>query len=73
MAGRRSKPLFVAPLIPLWGVLAFVGQQQFAGTRYETPFLVLMAVLFAGLFSYVATHVAKARRQRKLERKEVRS
>ena len=73
MSGRRSKPLFIAPLIPLWGVLSFVGIQQFAGTRYEAPFLVFVAVLFAGLFSYVATHVIKARRERRLIRKDVRS
>lgn len=72
MAFRRSKPLIIAPLIPLWGVLAFMGLQQFAGTRYLAPFLMLMAILFIALFSYVATHVVKARRARNLARKGVR-
>jgi predicted benzoate:H+ symporter BenE len=72
MALRRSKPLLIAPLIPLWGVLAFVGLQQFAGTRYAVPFLVVAGVTFVALFSYVATHVVKARRSRNLARKGVR-
>lgn len=73
MAIRRSRPMFIAPLIPLWGVIAFVGLQQFAGTRYSVPFLVLMALLFVALFSYVATHVVKSRRARNLARKGARS
>ena len=72
MAVRRSKPIMIAPLIPLWGVIAFVGLQQFAGTRYLVPFLILMAMLFVALFSYVATHVVKTRRARNLARKGVR-
>ena len=64
--------MIIAPLIPLWGVVAFAGLQQFAGTRYLAFFLVMMAMLFIALFGYVATHVVKTRRARSLARKEIR-
>lgn len=68
----RSKPMMLAPLIPLWGVLAFAGLQQFAGTRFLVLFLVVMGIVFVALFSYVAAQVVKTRRARNLARKAVR-
>ena len=64
MAARRSRPLLVAPLIPLWGVIAFWGTARLRGTEYFLSFLVLMILLFVGLLGYVANQTLRARRAR---------
>lgn len=64
MARRRSRPFLIAPLIPLWAILAFFGVEQLHGTRYLSVFVVLMLVLLATLFTYVASQALQARRSR---------
>jgi hypothetical protein len=64
MIARRSKPLLIAPLIPLWGVLAFFGVETLRGTRYVAAFVVVMLLLLATLFTYVANQTLRARRAR---------
>lgn len=61
---RRSKPLVVAPLIPLLGITGFFGVDRLQGTRYLTPFVVLWCMLFAALFVYIAAKALEARRVR---------
>lgn len=65
----KVRPAVIAPLIPAWGLLGFFGVQQFGGTRWFAPFLVLLAVLFVLLFWYVARQVISARRLRRATRK----
>ena len=64
MAMMRSRPLLIAPLIPLWAILAFFGAEQLRGTNFWVPFLVVMVLLLAALFAYVANQVARAKRTR---------
>lgn len=67
MARRRSRPMLVAPLIPLWALAAFYGVEHFAGTRFVSAFVVIMLLLLATLFTYVATQALRARRVRKAQ------
>ena len=64
MIPRRSKPLVIAPLIPLLGIAGFVGVDQLQHTRYLVPFVVVWCMLFAALFIYIASRVLEARRLR---------
>lgn len=64
MMPRRSKPLVIAPLIPLLGIVGFVGVDQLQHTRYLIAFVVVWVVLFAGLFVYIASRMLEARRLR---------
>ena len=64
MAALRSKPLLVAPLIPLWGVSAFLGVEKLQGTRYLAAFVIVMVLLLSTLFTYVANQALQARRKR---------
>lgn len=61
---RRSKALMIAPLIPLLGIVGFVGVDQLQHTRYLIPFVVVWSVLFAGLFAYIGGRTLEARRLR---------
>ena len=61
---RRSKPLVIAPLIPLLGIVGFLGVDRLQHTRYLVPFVVLWCVGFAGLFAYIAAKTLEARRLR---------
>ena len=61
---RRSKPLMIAPLIPLLGIIGFVGVDRWQHTRYLAPFVVVWCMLFAGLFIYIAARTLEARRIR---------
>ena len=61
---RRSKALLVAPLIPLLGIVGFVGVDQLHHTRYLVPFVVLWCMLFVALFIYIAARMMEARRAR---------
>ena len=61
---RRSKPLVIAPLIPLLGIAGFIGVDQLQHTRYLVAFVVVWSVLFAGLFVYIASRAMVARRLR---------
>ncbi len=65
MPARRSKPLLIAPLIPLWGIVAIFGASQLHGTRYLAAFVVVMLLLLATLFTYVANQTMQARRARR--------
>lgn len=65
---RRSKPLVIAPLIPLLGIGGFVGVDQLQHTRYLVPFVVVWCLGFAGLFVYIAARTLEARRLRSVRR-----
>lgn len=64
MSGLRSKPLLIAPVVPMWGIVAFFGAEQLHGTRYMMPFVFVMALAIVGLFAYVAKQAMRARRPR---------
>jgi len=61
---RRSKPLVIAPLIPLLGIVGLFGVEQLQHTRYLAAFVVVWVLLFAGLFVYIAIKTLEARRLR---------
>jgi hypothetical protein len=61
---RRSKPLLIAPLIPLLGIIGFWGVDQLQHTRYLVPFVLVWCMLFAALFVYIAARTLQARRVR---------
>ena len=61
---RRSRPLVIAPLVPLLGIVGFLGVDRLQHTRYLIAFVVAWAVLFAGLFIYIAAQTLQARRVR---------
>lgn len=61
---RRSKALVVAPVIPLLGIIGFLGVDQLQHTRYLVPFVVVWCMLFAALFIYIAARTLEARRVR---------
>lgn len=61
---RRSKALMIAPLIPLLGIVGFIGVDQLHRTRYLVPFLVVWCLFFAALFVYIAARTLEARRVR---------
>ena len=44
----------VAPLIPLLGIIGFLGVDRLQHTRYLTPFVVVWCMLFAALFVYLS-------------------
>lgn len=62
---RRSRPLLIAPLIPLLGIVGIFGVDQFHGTRFLSAFVVVWCVLFAALFAHVLTRALEARRARR--------
>ena len=61
---RRSKALMIAPLIPLLGIVGFIGIDQLQHTRYLAAFVVLWILLFAALFVYIGARALEARRLR---------
>lgn len=61
---RRSKPLVIAPMIPLLGIIGFIGVDQLHHTRFLVPFVVVWCMLFAALFLYIALRMLEARRLR---------
>jgi len=62
---RRSKALVIAPLIPLLGIVGFIGVNQLEHTRYLVLFVVVWCVLFAALFVYIASRTLQAHRVRR--------
>lgn len=62
---RRSKALVTAPLIPLLGIVGFMGVDQLYHTRYLAPFVVAWCMLFGALFIYIASRTLEARRARR--------
>ena len=61
---KRSKPLVIAPLVPLLGIIGIFGVDRLAHTRYLTAFVVIWVVVFAGFFVWVASQTLAARRAR---------
>ena len=47
---RRSRPLLIAPLIPLLGIVGIYGLDQLHGSRFLSAFVVVWCILLAGLF-----------------------
>ncbi len=68
MRSRRSRPMFVAPLIPFIGIVGIFGVEQFHGTRYLNAFVVIWCLVLAALFTYVLQRVLEAKRARKGKR-----
>jgi prepilin signal peptidase PulO-like enzyme (type II secretory pathway) len=64
MIPRRSKPLVIAPLIPLLGIVGFIGVDRLQHTAYLVAFVVVWCILFAALFIYIAVRTLEARRVR---------
>lgn len=64
MIPRRSKPLVIAPLIPLLGIIGFIGVDQLHHTRYVALFVIVWALLFVALFIYIVAKTLEARRVR---------
>ena len=65
MQARRSKPLLIAPLIPLWAILGFLAVSSLQGSPYLLPFTIVWGSLLAGLFGYVLRQTLAARRVRR--------
>ena len=61
---RRSKPLMIAPLIPLLGMAGIFGAEQLHGTRWLAAFVIVWCMLLAALFAYVLSKALEARRHR---------
>jgi membrane protein YqaA with SNARE-associated domain len=61
---RRSKPLTVAPLIPLLGIAGIFGIDRLHGTPYLAAFVITWALLLGGLFAYVFGKMMGAKRAR---------
>ena len=61
---RRSKPMTIAPLIPLLGVVGIFGIDRLHGTPYMAAFVITWALLLAALFAYVFTRMLEAKRAR---------
>jgi hypothetical protein len=61
---RRSQALVIAPMIPLLGIIGLFGVEQLQHTRYLAPFVVVWVLLFAALFTYIASRTLAARRAR---------
>ena len=68
MQASRSKPLLIAPLIPLWAVLGFFAVSSLQGGPYLLVFLILWGLLLAVLFGYVLRQVLAARRSQRARR-----
>ena len=66
---RRSKPLMIAPLIPLLGIVGLFGIERFGGSRLLPGFVVAWCLLLAALFAYVLSKLLDARRARAAARK----
>ena len=64
MAGKRSKPLLIAPLIPLWGALGFFAIESLQRSRFLIAFVVLWTCLLVALFAFVASRAIAAKRAR---------
>ena len=61
---RRSKPLLIAPVIPLLGIVGLFGIERFHGTGVLPAFVITWSVLLAALFAYVLNKARAARRLR---------
>lgn len=63
MNGLRSRPLLMAPLIPGWAILGFLGIERTQGSAYFLPFAVLWSVLGFALFGYILRQAIAAKRR----------
>ncbi|HEX4155611.1 MAG TPA: hypothetical protein VHY48_08365 [Acidobacteriaceae bacterium] len=61
---RRSKPLTIAPLIPLLAIIGILGVDRFHGTRFFGAFVIVWCVLFAALLVYIFNKMMQAKRAR---------
>ncbi len=61
---RRSRPLLIAPLIPLLGVIGIFGAEELHGSRYLPAFVIVWCALLAALFAFVLNRAMEAKRRR---------
>jgi hypothetical protein len=60
----RSRPLTIAPLIPLLGLAGILGIDRLHHTRFLPAFVIAWGLLFAALSVYVFNKMIEARRAR---------
>ncbi len=65
MAGLRSKPLLIAPLIPAWAMIGIFVSESVHGSMYFLPFLILWSLLALLLFGYILREMLAAKRKGK--------
>ncbi len=61
----RTKPMLVAPLIPVMGFLGILGLDEFHGTRYMHAVIALWCAAMLALTIYVIKQARQARRLQK--------
>lgn len=61
---RRSKPLMIAPAVPLLGIVGLFGLERLHGTRLLPGFVITWCLLLFALFAYVLKKALEARRLR---------
>jgi hypothetical protein len=61
---RRSKPLLIAPLIPLLALIGVLGIEKFHGTRYLADFVVCWCGANGLFVIYVVRKMREAKRTR---------
>ena len=61
---RRSKPLLLAPLIPLLGIVGLYGIEYFHGTRLLPAFVLTWVLLMAAFCAFVVKNMLEARKRR---------
>ncbi len=62
---RRTKPMLIAPLIPMMGFLGILGLDEFHGTRWAHAVIGAWCVVMLGLTVYVVRQMMQARRLQK--------
>lgn len=54
----------IAPLIPILGLIGFIGVDGLQHTPYLIPFVIVWCMAFAALLVYIAARTLDARRMR---------
>ena len=63
--GRRSKPLLIAPAVPLLGIAGLFGIERFHGTALLPAFVITWLLLMAAFLVYVFRKMMEAKRRRR--------
>lgn len=61
----RSKPMLIAPLIPLLAILGIFGVDFLFKSRYLVEFIIVWCALLAALTVYIFRQVLAARRRKR--------